>query len=77
MGNVSCSLRIIESSYNTGQKVKVTVWFSLKVKLKETLMLPHVLYGCETWAFILWKEYKLTLFQNRAIRKTFRPKQKI
>jgi len=75
MGNISCSLRITESRYNNGQKVKV--WFSLKVKLKGTLMLTYVLYGCETWAFILWKEYKLTLFQNRAIRRTFRPKQRI
>jgi hypothetical protein len=50
------------------------VWFSLKVKLQGNLMLPHVLYGCETWAFILWKEYyKLTLFHNTAIKRTFGP----
>jgi len=54
----------------------MTTWFSLKVKLQGTLMLPHVLYGCETWAFILWKEYKLTIFQNRVIRRTFTPKQR-
>jgi len=36
-------------------------------------MLPHVLYGCENWAFIVWKEYELTLFHNRAIKRTFGP----
>jgi hypothetical protein len=49
------------------------VWFSLKVELQGNLMLPHVWYGCETWAFILWKEYKLTLFHNRAIKSIFGP----
>jgi hypothetical protein len=34
-------------------------------------MLPVVLYGCETWSFILREEHRLRVFENRVLREIF------
>ena len=34
-----------------------------------------VLYGCETWSLTLRKERRLRVFENRVLRKVFRPKR--
>jgi hypothetical protein len=31
--------------------------------------LPVVLYGCETWSLTLKEEYKLRVFENKALRR--------
>jgi hypothetical protein len=33
--------------------------------------LPAVLYGCETWSLTLKEEYRLSLFENRVLRRIF------
>jgi hypothetical protein len=38
------------------------------------MILPLVLYGCETWVFILRKEHGLRVFENRVHRKILGPK---
>jgi hypothetical protein len=35
-----------------------------------------VLYGCEIWPLILKKEHWLRVFENRVLRRIFRPKRK-
>jgi hypothetical protein len=30
---------------------------NVKVKIYKTIMLPVVLYGCETWSLTLWEEH--------------------
>jgi hypothetical protein len=40
-------------------------------------MLPKnkkMLYGCETWSLILREEHRLRAFENRLLRRMFRPK---
>jgi hypothetical protein len=34
-----------------------------------------VLYGCETLSLILREEHRLRVFENRVLRKIFRPKR--
>jgi hypothetical protein len=46
-----------------------------KIKISETLILPVVLYVCETWSLTLREECGLTVFENRALRKMFVPKR--
>ena len=46
---------------------------NLKIKIYRTLILPVVLYGCETWLLILRKEHRLRVFENRVLR-IFGPK---
>jgi hypothetical protein len=40
-----------------------------------TVILPVVLYGCETWNLILREEYRLRAFENRVLRRIFGPKR--
>ena len=48
---------------------------NLKIKLYRTIILPVVLYGCETWSLTLREERKLMVFENRALRRIFGPKR--
>jgi hypothetical protein len=34
-----------------------------------------VLYGCETWSLTLREEHRLREFENRMLRKVFRPRR--
>jgi hypothetical protein len=40
-----------------------------------TIILPVVLYGCETWSVIFWEERRLRLFENRVLRRIFGTKR--
>jgi hypothetical protein len=40
-----------------------------------TLILPVVLYECETWSLTLREEHRLRMFENRVLRRIFRPKR--
>jgi hypothetical protein len=47
---------------------------TLKIKIYRTVILPVVLYGCETWSLTLREEYRLRVSENRVLRKIFGPK---
>ena len=47
---------------------------NLKIKIYRTIILSVVLYGCETWSLTLREERTLRVFQNRVLRRRFRPK---
>jgi hypothetical protein len=40
-----------------------------------TIILPVVLYGCETWSLTLREEHRLRMFENRLLRGIFGPKR--
>jgi hypothetical protein len=42
-----------------------------KDKIYRTLSLPVVLYGCETWSLKLREDPRLSVFENRVLRKIF------
>jgi hypothetical protein len=44
---------------------------NLKIKIYKTVILPVVLYGCETWSLTLREEQRLRVFENRLLRKIF------
>jgi hypothetical protein len=48
---------------------------SVKIKIYRTIILPVVLYGCESWSLILREECRLWVFQNRALRRIFGPER--
>jgi hypothetical protein len=39
------------------------------------IILPVVLYGCETWSPILREEHRPRVFKNRVLRRIFGPKR--
>ena len=41
---------------------------NLKIKIYRTVILPFVLYGCETWSLTLREGRKLRVFENRMLR---------
>ena len=47
----------------------------LKIKIYRTIILPVVLYGCETWSLTWREERRVRLSENRALRKIFVPKR--
>jgi len=48
---------------------------NLKIKIYRTIILPVVLYGCETWSLTLREERRLRVFGNRVLRRIFGPKR--
>jgi hypothetical protein len=47
----------------------------VKIKIYKTIILPVVLYGCETFSFTLREEHRLRVFENRVLRRIFGPKR--
>jgi hypothetical protein len=47
----------------------------LKIKIYKTIILPVVLYGCETLSLTLREEHRLRVFENRVFRRIFGPKR--
>jgi hypothetical protein len=45
-----------------------------KTKIYETVILPILLYGCDTWSLTLREEHRLRVFENRVLRRIFGPK---
>jgi len=44
---------------------------NIKIQIYRNIILPVVLYGCETWSLILREERWLRVFQNRVLRRIF------
>jgi hypothetical protein len=45
----------------------------VKIRIYETIILPVVLYGCETWSLTSREEHtrRLREFENRVLRRIF------
>jgi hypothetical protein len=48
---------------------------NVKIKIYRTIILPVVLYGCETWSLILREKCRLKVFENKVLRRIFGPKR--
>jgi hypothetical protein len=48
---------------------------NIKIRIHKTIILPVVLYGCETWSLTLREEHRLRFFQNRVLRGIFELKR--
>ncbi|KAJ4442625.1 hypothetical protein ANN_04214 [Periplaneta americana] len=48
---------------------------NLKVRIYKTVILPVLLYGCETWTLTLREEHRLRVFENKVLRKIFGAKR--
>ena len=44
---------------------------NIEIKIHRPIILPVVLYGCETWSLILRKERRPRVFENRVLRRIF------
>ena len=48
---------------------------NLKIKIYRIIILPVVLYGCDTWSLTLREERRLRMSENRTLRIIFRPER--
>jgi hypothetical protein len=80
----NCMNKKIKSSLNSGNACYHSVQSllssrllsrNIKVKIYKTIILPVVLYGCETWSLTLREENRLSVFENRVLRRIFGPKR--
>ena len=80
MFNFCFVLKILKSGnacYHSVQNVLSSslLYKNIKVKIHRTIILPVVLYGCETWSIILREERRLRVFENWVLRGIFGPKR--
>jgi hypothetical protein len=48
---------------------------NLKINVYKTVILPVVLYECETWSLALREEHRLRVFENSVLWRIFGPKR--
>jgi hypothetical protein len=47
----------------------------MRTYMHKTIILPVILYGCETWTLKLRDEYRLRVFENKVLRRIFGSKR--
>jgi len=50
-------------------------YLSKNLKIKISIVLPVVLYGCETWSLTVREENRLRVFENVVLRRIFGTKK--
>jgi len=48
---------------------------NLKIKIYKTIILPVVLYGCETWSLTMREEHRLRVSENKVLRRICGPER--
>jgi hypothetical protein len=66
---IKCRLKLGNACYCSVQNLLSSSLLSktLKIKIYRTIILPVVLYGCETWSLTLREERRLRVFANRML----------
>ena len=74
---IKSRLKLGNACYHSVQNLLSSSLLSknLKIKMYRTIILPVVLYGCETWSLTLREEHRLRVFENRVLRRIFGPKR--
>jgi hypothetical protein len=55
--------------------VHLFVNVNIRILVYKSIILPVVLYRCETWSLTLREEHRLRVFENRVLRRIFGPKR--
>jgi hypothetical protein len=74
---IKSSLKLGNACYYSVQNLLSSSVLSknLKIKIYRTIILPLVLYGFEIWSLTLWDKRRLRVFENRMLRRVFKPKR--
>jgi len=57
------------------KNLKIKIYIYIYIYIYITIILPVVLYGCETWSLTLREEKKLRVFENMVLRRIFGPRR--
>jgi len=74
---IKSRMRSVNACYHSVQNLLSSRLLSknLKIKIYRTIILPVVLYGCETWSLTMREERRLTVFENMVLRRIFGPRK--
>jgi hypothetical protein len=72
---IKSSINFGNACYHSVQNLSSSRLLPKKIRICITVMLPVVLYGCETWCLTLREEHRLRGFENRVLRRIFGPKR--
>jgi len=74
---INSRLRPGSACYHSVQNLLSSRFLSknLKIKIYRTIVLPVVLYGCETGSLILREKRKLRVFENMVLSRIFGPRR--
>jgi len=74
---IKSRLRLGNACYHSVQNLLSSRLLSknLRIRICRTIILPLVLYGCETWSLTLREEGKLRVFENMVLRRIFGPRR--
>jgi len=74
---IKSRLKLRNACYYSVQNILSSSLLSknLKIKIHRTIILPVVLYGCETWSMTLREKRRLRVFENRVLRRILGPKR--
>jgi len=74
---IKSRLKLGNVCYHSVQNLLSSMLLSknLKIKIYRTIILPVVLYGCETWSLTLREERKLRVFENMELRRILGPRR--
>ena len=70
---IKSRLKSGNASYHSMQNLLSSTFLSknLEIKINRNIILPFVLYRCETWLLTLREEHRLCVFKNRELRRIF------
>jgi hypothetical protein len=75
---IKSRLKLGNAYYHSVQNLLSSRLLSKNLKdqdIYRTIILPVVLYGCETWSLTLREKRRLRVFENRVLRRVFGPKR--
>jgi hypothetical protein len=70
-------ISLTPSSEGDNRKSNHDVYNMQYIRLYRTIILPVVLFGCQTWLLKLRDESGLRVFENRVLRRIFGPKRDV
>jgi hypothetical protein len=75
--NEICIHEEIKTRLNSGNAYYHAILniLSYPLKYRKTIILPVIMYGCETCSFTLTEEHRLRVFGNRVLRRKFGPRR--
>jgi hypothetical protein len=71
--DIKSRLNLGNACYDSIQRLLFSRLLSrnVKVKIYKTIILPVLLYRCETWSLTSREEHRLRIFENRMLRRIF------
>ena len=74
---IKSRLKSVNVFHNSAQNLLSSslVSTNIKIKIYRTIILPVVVYGCETWSLTLKEESRLRATANRVLKRIFGPKR--